>query len=206
VKRFTIGIVDYGVGNLASVWHALQSMGYRCRIAGNTAKLAQSDLLLLPGVGAFPAAMQALNASQLGDFVRQHALDGKPLVGICLGMQLLAESSSELGFTAGLGLIPGRVVALEQPRWHIGWNSIEVVMGDPLFMNGDGRAMYFNHSYVFDAPAEYQAAVARLDELSKPFTVGVHRNNVVGLQFHPEKSQAAGRHMLASVIEGLCRA
>jgi imidazole glycerol-phosphate synthase subunit HisH len=206
VTRLTIGIVDYGVGNLASVRHALHTMGYRCRIAGTSESLAQSDLLLLPGVGAFKAAMQALQASELTDFVRQEALDGKPVVGICLGMQLLADSSSELGLTAGLGLIPGKVVALEQSRWHIGWNSIEVVRDDPLFMNGDGQAMYFNHSYVFDAPAEYQAAVARLDELSEPFTVGVHRNNVVGLQFHPEKSQAAGRHMLASVIEGLCRA
>ena len=150
--------------------------------------------------------MQALHARELTDFVRQQALDGKPVVGICLGMQLLADSSSELGLTAGLGLIPGKVLALEQSRWHIGWNSIEVVRDDPLFMKCDGQAMYFNHSYVFDAPAEYQAAVARLDELSKPFTVGVHLNNVVGLQFHPEKSQAAGRQMLASVIKGLCRA
>jgi len=206
VTRLTIGIVDYGVGNLASVRHALHAMGYRCRIAGNRETLTQSDLLLLPGVGAFPAAMQALNASGLTDFVCQQARDGKPVVGICLGMQLLADSSGEMGLTAGLGLIPGKVMTLGESRWHIGWNSIEVVKEDPLFMNGDGQAMYFNHSYVFDAPTEYQAVVARLDELSEPFTVCVHRKNVVGLQFHPEKSQAAGRHLLASVIEGLCRA
>lgn len=206
MTRLTIGIVDYGVGNLASVRHALHTMGYRCRIAGNSEALAQSDLLLLPGVGAFPTAMQALHAYGLTDFVRQQAFDGKPVVGICLGMQLLADSSSELGLTAGLGLIPGKVVALERSRWHIGWNSIEVVKADPLFMAGDGQAVYFNHSYVFDAPPEYQAAVARLDELSQPFTVGVHRNNVVGLQFHPEKSQAVGRRLLASLIEGLCHA
>lgn len=206
MKRLTIGIVDYGVGNLASVRHALHTMGYRCRIAGKSETLAQSDLLLLPGVGAFPAAMQALQASDLADILCQQALSGKPVVGICLGMQLLADCSNELGLTAGLGLIPGKVVALEQSRWHIGWNNIEVLRNDPLFMNSDGQAMYFNHSYVFDAPAQYQTAVARLDEFSDPFTVGVHRNNVVGLQFHPEKSQAAGRQMLASVIEGLCRA
>ncbi len=206
MTRLTIGIVDYGVGNLASVRHSLHAMGYRCHIASNSDTLTESDLLLLPGVGAFPAAMQALHVSDLFDFVRQQALGGKPVVGICLGMQLLAESSTELEFTAGLGLIPGKVVALEQSRWHIGWNCIEVVGDDPLFMNGNGQVMYFNHSYVFDTTPEYQAAVARLDELSEPFTVGVHHNNVVGLQFHPEKSQAAGRYMLASVIEGLCRA
>ena len=204
MTRITIGIVDYGVGNLASVWHALHTMGYRCRIAGDSSSLAQTDLLLLPGVGAFPAAMKALHASDLSDFVRQQAIDGKPLVGICLGMQLLADSSSELGHTQGLGLIPGKVVATMKSHWHIGWNNIEVVKNDDLFMNSDGQEMYFNHSYVFEAPAEYQSIVARLDESSEPFTVGVRRNNVVGLQFHPEKSQAAGRLILASVIDGIC--
>lgn len=206
MSRPTIGIVDYGVGNLASVLQALYALDYRCRVSSDSEVLAQSDVLVLPGVGAFPAAMQALHARGLVDFVRQHAFEGKPVIGICLGMQLLADASAELGPTAGLGLIPGKVVALEQSRFHIGWNSIEVAGGDPLFMAGDGRAVYFNHSYVFQAPPEYQAAVARLDDLSQPFTVAVHRNNVVGMQFHPEKSQVVGRQLLASVIEGLRRA
>jgi len=206
VRRLNIGIVDYGVGNIASVQHALHAIGYRSTIASKSETLAQTDLLLLPGVGAFPAAMQMMNASGLTDFVRQQALDGKPIVGICLGMQLLAESSSELGHTDGLGLIPGKVVALEQSRWHIGWNSIETLTEDHLFMNCNDQVLYFNHSFFFDAPVEYQTAVARLDEFSEPFTVIVHRDNVVGLQFHPEKSQVVGRNMLVSVIEGLCRA
>jgi glutamine amidotransferase len=206
MTRLTIGIVDYGVGNIAAVLHALNAMGYKCRIAAMDETLANTDLLLLPGVGAFPAAMHALQVSGLVDFICQHALDGKPLIGICLGMQLLAESSCELGHTTGLGLIPGKVVELEQSRWHIGWNNIEVVNEDPLLVNYDGQNMYFNHSYVFNTPLEYQVAVARFDETSDPFTVGVRRNNVVGLQFHPEKSQRAGRNLLFSVIEGLCRA
>lgn len=204
MSRPVIGIVDYGAGNLASVRQSLQTMGYRCRVGDGAEALGQSDVLLLPGVGAFPAAMQALHARNLVEFIQQQVLIGKPVIGICLGMQLLAGSSTELQLTAGLGLIPGRVVALEQAPWHIGWNSIEVVGDDPLFKLGDGRAMYFNHSYVFHVPSEFQVAVSRLDDLKRPFTVAVRRNNVVGLQFHPEKSQTAGRQLLASVIEGLC--
>lgn len=206
MTRHTIGIVDYGAGNLASVRHALRSMGYRSRCSNDRDTLASSDLLLLPGVGAFPAAMEALQAQKLVDFIREEAAGGKPVVGICLGMQLLAESSTEWQFTAGIGLIPGEVLGLRQANWHIGWNSLEVIVDDPMFRVADGRAMYFNHSYAFDPPPEYRMAVARLDSRSQPFTVAVRRKNVVGLQFHPEKSQAAGRRLLSSVIEGLCHA
>jgi glutamine amidotransferase len=181
-------------------------MGYRCFIANNSKALAKSDLLLLPGGGAFPKAMLALHALELTEFICQQALSGKPLVGICLGMQLLADSSSELGVTAGLGLIPGNVLALSESRWHIGWNRINVVGGNPLLIASDRQMMYFNHSYVLDVSAKYQIAAARIDENSEQFTIGAQLNNVVGLQFHPEKSQTAGRHLLASVIEGLCRA
>lgn len=202
MKTLTIGIVDYGVGNHASVWRALSSLGYRCRVSENPQVLSATDLLLLPGVGAFPAAMAALHRCNLVEYLQQQAHQGKPTIGICLGMQLLADGSTEYGFTAGLGLIPGQVVALDQARWHIGWNTIEVVGNDPLLAPSDGQSVYFNHSYVFDAPSEYQACLARL---SKPFVVGVRRGNVLGLQFHPEKSQAAGQQLLRNVIEGMCR-
>lgn len=202
MSRRTIGIVDYGVGNHASVWRALHSMGYRCRVSSDTEVLSSTDLLLLPGVGAFPAAMAALQRHELTEYLKSQARQGKPMVGICLGMQLLADGSEEHGFSAGLGIIPGQVVALDQARWHIGWNSIEVIGGDPLLGPSDGESVYFNHSYVFEAPPEYQVCLARL---SQPFVVGVRRNNVLGLQFHPEKSQAAGHRLLSNVIEGLCR-
>jgi imidazole glycerol phosphate synthase glutamine amidotransferase subunit len=206
VSRITVGIVDYGVGNLASVRHALREMGYRSRVAESREALAATDMLLLPGVGAFPPAMAALHGKGLAEFVRAQAFEGKPVVGICLGMQLLADSSTESRLTAGLGLVPGTVQALEHGDWHIGWNSIEVVGHDPMFAVGDGREVYFNHSYVFSPPAEYTAAVARVDEGGRTITAAVRRNNVVGLQFHPEKSQAAGRQLLASVIDGLTHA
>ena len=198
----TIGIVDYGVGNLASVHRSLHGLGYRCRVSRDPSVLDQTDLLLLPGVGAFPAAMAALHSCNLVGYLQQHARAGAPMVGICLGMQLLADGSDEHCFTAGLGLIPGQVTALAADRCHIGWNTIEVLHRDPLLQPSDGHSVYFNHSYVFEPPAEYRIGVARL---RTPFTVAVRRERVVGLQFHPEKSQSAGRELLRNVIEGLCR-
>lgn len=203
MNRRTIGIVDYGVGNHASVWRALHALDYRCRVSRDPAVLSATDLLLLPGVGAFPPAMQALHEHGLVGYLQEQARAGRPFVGICLGMQLMADASSEFGATAGLGLIPGQVNALPQAAWHIGWNSLETVGDDPLLRGADGCAVYFNHSFAFDAAPEYRIGLARL---AQAFTVAVRRENMVGLQFHPEKSQATGRAVLRNVIEGLCRA
>lgn len=201
MKRRTIGIVDYGVGNHASVWRTLNGLGYRCRVSADFEVLNETDLLVLPGVGAFGAAMAELHRHKMVGYLRKQSRLGKPIVGLCLGMQLLADASLEHGLTAGLGLIPGQVVPFDQARWHIGWNSVETVSDDPIFRSSDGKSMYFNHSYVFEAPVEFQACVARLE---RPFPVAVRRANMVGLQFHPEKSQGAGRILLSNVIEGLC--
>lgn len=200
MSRKSIGIVDYGVGNHTSVQRVFQALNYRCRTSSDPALLAESDLIVLPGVGAYPSAMSALHSRGLVDFLREQARGGQPMIGLCLGMQLLADESLEHGATAGLGLIPGQVVSLEPADWHIGWNTIEVVNEDKLLMPSDGESVYFNHSYVFNAPREYQVCVARLDQ---PFAVGVRRRNVVGLQFHPEKSQHIGRIMLRNLVEGL---
>lgn len=200
MSRKTIGIVDYGVGNHTSVQRAFQALDYRCRTSSDPDLLADSDVIVLPGVGAYPAAMSALHARDLVGFLRERARDGQPMIGLCLGMQLLADESLEHGTTAGLGLIPGQIAQLEPAHWHIGWNTIEVINEDKLLLPSDGESVYFNHSYVFNAPREYQICVARL---SQPFPVGVRRGNVVGLQFHPEKSQRAGRVMLKNLIEGL---
>lgn len=203
MKRRTVGIVDYGVGNHASVWRALHALDFRCRVSREPAVLAATDLLVLPGVGAFPPAMHALHQHGLAGFLQEQARAGKPLVGICLGMQLLADASTEFGHTAGLGLIPGAVHPLLQSEWHTGWNSLEAVGSDALLRRFDGESVYFNHSYAFDGPAEYCIAVARL---AAPVTVAVRRANLVGLQFHPEKSQGTGRAILRRVVEELCDA
>lgn len=201
MKRRTIGIVDYGVGNHTSVWRALHALDYRCRVSSEPEVLDQTDLLVLPGVGAFAAAMNSLHQHNLVEYLLERSRVGQPIVGLCLGMQLLADASEEHGLTSGLGLIPGIVRPFSQGRWHIGWNMIEAVGDDPMFRMSDRESMYFNHSYVFEAPAEYQACVARVE---RPFPVAVRRANLVGLQFHPEKSQDAGRALLRDVVEGLC--
>jgi glutamine amidotransferase len=203
MTRRAIGIVDYGVGNYASVLRAFQSLNYRCGVSSDPMVLAECEVLVLPGVGAFPAAMSALHARGLVEFLRERSRSGKPIIGLCLGMQLLADESLEHGTTAGLGLIPGQVIPLEPVHWHIGWNTIEVINEDNALLPSDGESVYFNHSYVFNAPREYQVCLARLDQ---PFPVGVRRGNVVGLQFHPEKSQRAGRSMLKNLVEGLAGA
>ncbi len=195
----TIGIVDYGVGNLASVWHALHALHYRCRVSSDPATLDATDLLLLPGVGAFPAAMEALHQRQLVPYLQAQAQAGRPIVGICLGMQLLADASTEHRSTKGLGLIPGQVRAIAGGRWHIGWNTLESVRDDPMLDPSHDKSMYFNHSYVVDVAPEYRVCVTRMDE---PITAVMRKGNVVGIQFHPEKSQADGRELLRNVVEG----
>ena len=206
MKRRTIGIVDYGVGNHTSVWRALHALDLRCRVSRDPAVLAATDVLVLPGVGAFPPAMQALHAHALAGFVQQQARAGQPLIGICLGMQLLADASAEFGDTAGLGLIPGAVRTLSQADWHTGWNALEAVGDDPLLRGFDGESVYFNHSYAFEPAPEYRIAVARLQPQAAPVTVAVRRANLIGLRFHTEKRQGAGRAILRRVIAELCDA
>lgn len=200
----TVGVVDYGVGNHTSVLRTFHALGHRCRVTSDREVLRAAEVIVLPGVGAFPAAMMALHRHGLADFLVDLARQGKPIIGICLGMQLLADESLEHGITAGLGLIPGTVCPLPMMDWHIGWNSLEITQPDALLMQSDGEPFYFNHSYGFDAPNAYVTALSRVHNTS--FTVAVRRGNVVGLQFHPEKSQAAGKELLSRLVEGLCRA
>jgi imidazole glycerol-phosphate synthase subunit HisH len=203
VSKITVGIVDYGVGNHASVRHALNDLGWRCRTSDEPAVLDGCDLLLLPGVGAFRPAIDAIRARFLDRYLIEQAERNRPLLGICLGMQLLAQASHEDGFTHGLGLIPGEVAGLPPPHWHIGWNTIEQVHADPLFKASDGQVFYFNHSYAYRGPIEFQICRSVAGE---EFASAIRRDRIVGVQFHPEKSQAAGRALLRQLIGGLCDA
>ena len=162
----TIGIVDYGMGNHASVAQCLRKLGFRVRISKETNELDGVDVLMLPGVGAFPSAMQALHDRGLVFYLQEQARLQRPIIGICLGMQLLARVSYELQYTTGLDLLPGEVVALTGPKWHIGWNTLECVDSDPLLQSSDGQAFYFNHSFCYQGPSEYQVGLTRL---SGPF-------------------------------------
>ena len=198
----TVGIVDYGVGNHASVLRCVRQLGFRARVSHSIDQLNQADVILLPGVGAFPTAMERLHALDLVNYLVRSAQSNRPLIGICLGMQLLAESSTELGLTTGLGLIPGVVEPIENPRWHIGWNSLEVVKGHQLLQASDREVMYFNHTYTYRGPNEFVAARCRVAEGSPPLVAAIARGSVIGLQFHPEKSQGPGLRLLARLIGG----
>jgi glutamine amidotransferase len=198
--RRTVAIVDYGVGNHTSVLRCVRQLGFRGHVSHTTEQLDQADVLLLPGVGAFPTAMERLHALDLVSYLQRAAQLDRPLIGICLGMQLLAESSTELGFTPGLGLIPGVVKAIGEPRWHIGWNGLEVEPGRRRLQASDGEVMYFNHSYAYRGPEEFVAARCRMHEGGSPLVAAIARGSVLGLQFHPEKSQGPGLDLLARLI------
>ncbi|AON56548.1 imidazole glycerol phosphate synthase subunit HisH [Herbaspirillum seropedicae] len=199
----SVAIVDYGMGNQASVANTLRRLGYRVKLAASPEGLDQAHLLVLPGVGAFPAAMQALHQRGLVDYLQEQARQDRPILGICLGMQLLAEASAEHGHTNGLGLIPGQFLPFGEDGWHIGWNTIACRRGNALVQRVDGEAVYFNHSFHYHGPEEFQLARAGAP---RPCAAIIGHRRVVGIQFHPEKSQAAGRILLQDLINGLIHA
>ena len=200
MKIITIGIVDYGMGNHASVAHSLRDLGYRVRISKEPTELDLVDALILPGVGAFPAAMEALYESKLVTYLKDQAHLNRPLIGICLGMQLLTSSSCENKKTDGLDLIPGEIVSFSDHRGHIGWNTLECIQDDPLLDSSDGQSFYFNHSFYYKGPTDFQIATS---QHSSEFAAVIRRGNVIGLQFHPEKSQSTGKALIKNIISGL---
>jgi len=204
VTKLKVGIVDYGVGNHGSLYRTLTHLGFRCCVSDDYGQLKDCALLLLPGVGAFRPAMQNLESKGLARFLVDQSLDQKPIIGICLGMQLLGQSSSEDGWKVGLGLIPGNVVRLERDLWHIGWNSLKLQKSDPIFNDVQNHYFYFNHSYAYKLSDNFVSCTSTFED--KCFPSVVRNGNVVGFQFHPEKSQRAGHVLLRSVIEGLCDA
>ena len=199
-------VVDYGMGNLRSVSKALESLGASVRVSSAPKDVAAADKLILPGVGAFPAAMRELAARRLIDPVRAAIASGRPYLGICLGLQLLFEDSEEGEGAEGLGVLPGRVrrfalsgsSALKVP--HMGWNQVLRDQGECLLLQGipDGSFFYFVHSYYAD-PAD-RAVSALTADYGVPFTAMVCRRNLYATQFHPEKSQAIGLQLLKNFI------
>ena len=204
-----IGIVDYNMGNLASVINAFAKVGTDAALESDPSKLEQYDKLILPGVGAFGDAMKHLKSNGMDEAVKQYAASGKPLLGICLGMQLLFESSEEFGSTEGLGLIPGKVIAFDESKFdhpqkipHMGWNELFLQkridnggwkMEDgrsPLFADlSDEFYLYFVHS--FHAVCDDTYAIGKT-HYGYEFVSAVQNGNIYGIQPHPEKSHENG--------------
>jgi glutamine amidotransferase len=188
-----IGICDYGMGNRRSVVKAFERVGADVRMTDDVDVLEQAGALVVPGVGAFPQAMGELRARRLDKLVQRRAGEGVPVLGICLGMQLLFESSDEHEGAQGLGLLPGTVRYLHAPKLpHIGWNLVSWERDSPLNDGLDGpRAFYHVHSL-----APQTDAVLGWGEYGERFATVVGRDNVFGVQFHPEKSSADGLALL----------
>lgn len=201
-----IGIIDYGMGNLHSVENALRYIGADCFISDDKKELARADALILPGVGAFPDAIERLSELDYPDFIRNQTLD-KPLLGICLGMQLLFEKSYEFRECTGLGFIKGEVIKLKAGQTdktykipHIGYNGITTVNACPLLKNIDeGACFYFVHSYMGVCADRTQ--LASVTEYGEEVTAVVASGNVFGTQFHPEKSGENGLALLKNFKE-----
>jgi glutamine amidotransferase len=191
-----IAIVDYGMGNRRSVEKALEHVGAEPRLTADHRTLKAADGIVVPGVGAFPEAMRRFRAAGLDDLIRERAEAGVPVLGLCLGMQLLFDASDEHEGAAGLGLLPGRVVALSAPRVpHIGWNLVTFERHSPLPEGlGEAAAFYHVHSLAPE-PANPEDVVGR-GEYGERFVSIVERGNVMGVQFHPEKSSRDGLALL----------
>ena len=198
-----IGIVDYGVGNLYSLTCVLRSLKVEVTVSREPEQLQKADSLILPGVGAFAGAMEKLKASGLDQVVTEQAKAGVPLLGICLGMQLLFSESLEFGRHSGLNLLPGQVVPMA-PRLpqglktpHMGWNRLHLCNGDSrlLAQSKEGDFVYFVHSYYAQGCG---AALAATTDYGIPITAAVEQDNLFGCQFHPEKSGPAGLRILSS--------
>ena len=201
-----VGNIDYGVRNLFSLCSSFRAIGVEAFVSGDPEALAKADRLVLPGVGAFEDAAKKLRASGLEGFVKQQAAAGKPLLGICLGMQMLFDRSLEYGEHEGLGLIPGEVVpmagrlpeGLKIP--HIGWNALNIKAPDhPLMKHTQsGDCVYFVHSFYASDCADSVIATA---EYGIDVTAAVAKGNVMGCQFHPEKSGTVGLGILKAFCE-----
>lgn len=201
-----LAIVDYGVGNLFSLKSSFAALGVQVVVTGDAAVLEDAERIVLPGVGAFGDAAQKLRESGLAEAVRRQALAGKPLLGICLGMQLLFEKSYEYGEHTGLGLIPGavkpiaEVIPADYKIPHMGWNPLRLCQKDhPLWKYiREGDAVYFVHSYY---AAECARSVIATAEYGAELTAAVARGSICGCQFHPEKSGAVGLNILRAFCE-----
>jgi glutamine amidotransferase len=205
VRAPAIAIVDYGIGNLGSVSKAFRHVGAEAVLTGAPEALRRAEALVLPGDGAFGAAMDELRSRGLLPVLREAVASGRLLFGICIGMQLLFEESEEHGRHEGLGVLPGRVRRFEGdlPVPHMGWNRLRPRRPHALFEGiADESHVYFVHSYYCDAAADVTLATC---DYGRRFAAVVGRDNVLGVQFHPEKSQAVGLRMVANFV-ALCGA
>tara|TARA_X000000950_G_scaffold45778_1_gene52134 strand:- start:24303 stop:24926 length:624 start_codon:yes stop_codon:yes gene_type:complete len=207
MKNPKISIIDYGVGNIHSVYNSINALGYKKVLISNNSKdISNSDVLILPGVGAFETCINNLKQRSLLKILNKEVLiNKKPILGICVGMQLLATSSEENGNHIGLGWIEGTVKKLVIPSNysvpHVGWNNVKLNSNSPLFSNNDQNTnFYFDHSYHFECSEEN---IIGFCDYGIKVTSAVQKNNIYGVQFHPEKSQTSGLKLFRGFLNSI---
>ncbi len=196
-----VAIIDYGMGNVASIKKALKKLNYDCVITHQEDEIQNAHYIIIPGVGSFAVAMQNIRSRGLFDIlINEVMIKKKPVLGICLGMQLLASKGFEDGISEGLGFIEGNVIKIPNgnlPVPHMGWNEIDLAE-NPFFAHVKDFNFYFVHSYFFDVGDQvYRIGTV---QYGSPLTAMVWKDNIVGTQFHPEKSQDSGLHVLNNFL------
>lgn len=206
--KIKAAIINYGIGNIHSVYNAVTYLGYRAVITDSKNDLKDSNALILPGVGAFGRAMQVIKDKHIDELLyEQVIIQKKPILGICLGMQLLATSSEEGGKCYGLNWIPGAVIKLTASQNftvpNVGWCETAITEKTPLFVRlAESPLFYYDHSYHFNCDKKYISAVCNYDS---PVVAAVQKDNIFGVQFHPEKSQNNGLKLLRGFFNHISR-
>lgn len=194
-----IGIINYGVGNHSSVINTVKSLGHLVTLSSKINELDKCEILLLPGVGSFSVAMNGLEKFALINFIKNWAKEKKPIIGICLGMQVMATTGTEGGICDGLDILPGEVNKISNNEAHIGWNSLQISKNINFLNDFNGKDFYFNHSYKFKTNLNLVSAIVKFGEDIPAIIIN---DSVIGLQFHPEKSQKNGSNLLIKLING----
>ena len=203
-----IVIIDYGVGNVFSVYNAIKYLGYsNVKISYDEKDIFSSDALILPGVGAFDEAMKNIKIRKLDKILHENVIfNKKPILGVCVGMQILSEGSEENGWHKGLGWIPGKVKKLELTHNlavpHVGWNNLKITNKSTLYLNqsNSNPHFYFDHSYYFETEDKYASSYC---DYGIKICASVQRDNIYGVQFHPEKSQNNGLKLFRSFLNSV---
>ena len=202
----SVCLLDYGSGNVKSVYNILHYLGYNVKVSNSSEDIKNSSHIILPGVGAFGASMKKIMNTIPLDVLENEVLrKGKPFLGICVGMQVLADKGFEFGEHKGFGWVPGVVNKIDSkvfPTLHIGWNEIDIKKNTPLLKGlNDNKDFYFVHSYVFDVKDEN--FIIAQTEYGSNFTSVLSKDNIFGIQFHPEKSQKAGQLIFKNFMENI---
>mgnify|MGYP003682979999 CR=1 FL=1 len=199
MSRKNIGIVNYGAGNINSLKNTLQNLGYKVSTPSLDHEIRSCDSIFLPGVGAFPEAMKALQITGIDQSLKKFYRSGKPMIGICLGFQLFANKSHEIEPTRGLSFIDGEVIQLPQTSFHIGWNEVNF-KGNSKKTFSNKNVFFFNHSYFLQLKSNNILGKSSIKSI-KNFPAFYKKENLAGVQFHPEKSQENGILFLDSLLK-----